>query len=372
VAAPGAGGPGGAGGIGGHGGAVGDAMGGTGGAAGGGGIGDSDVTAGPGLPGPNGGKPKAGANGGIGVTGSHGSPGTASAPEIFSSGGTITQETASLTVSAPTPSAVVAGAPFAVTVSVRDGQGQVITSFSGSVTLSLTTNPDGATLGGTLTAMAQNGVATFSGLTINKAGTYALVAASGGISSTPATIVVQTGKQSPPLVTMTKVRTVLNSKHQVTEVLVTFSGPVNAAEADRTPTYRLATPGTHGSYSAKNAGIIHLAKAVYNASTYSVALTPIAPFALSMPVQLVVYGTGAAGLRDTHGRLIDGDHNGTPGGNAVAILSSKGVTIDAIVLIQNRRMRAMAAPVGRISRKRVLTPLGVGGVLSTTALTPSK
>jgi hypothetical protein len=49
-------------------------------------------------------------------------------------------------------------------------------------------------------------------------------------------------------------------------------------------------------------------------------------------VQLLVYGTGPSGLQDAEGRLIDGDHNGTPGGNAIAILSKNRVTIDALPL----------------------------------------
>jgi hypothetical protein len=50
----------------------------------------------------------------------------------------------------------------------------------------------------------------------------------------------------PPPVTVTGVRDVTNKKHQVTEVLVTYSGAVNAAEADNLATYRLATAGKKG------------------------------------------------------------------------------------------------------------------------------
>jgi len=139
----------------------------------------------------------------------------------------------------------------------------------------------------------------------------------------------------PPLVTMTKVQEVMNKKHQVTEVIVTFSGAVNASEADQTTgIYRLVTPGKKGSYTAKNAGIINLRSAVYNQSTNMVALTPKKPFALTKPVQLQINGLAPSGLQDSYGRLIDGDHNGTAGGNAIAILSKKGATIDAVELVR--------------------------------------
>src|SRR5262245_38058525 len=41
-------------------------------------------------------------------------------------------------------------------------------------------------------------------------------------------------------------------------------------------------------------------------------------------------GPPPSGLQDGSGRLIDGDHNGTPGGNAVAVLSRHGASVEAI------------------------------------------
>jgi len=135
---------------------------------------------------------------------------------------------------------------------------------------------------------------------------------------------------APPLVTVVNVQDSMNKKHQVTEILVTFSGPVNTAKADSINTYGLATPGKKGSYTAKNAGLIRLKSAVYNGSSHTVTLTAKKPFALTKPVQLLIYGTGASGLQDAEGRLIDGDHNRTAGGNAIAILAKKSVMIDGV------------------------------------------
>lgn len=162
---------------------------------------------------------------------------------------------------------------------------------------------------------------------------------------------------SPPLVTMTSVVDKTNKKHQVTEIVVTFSGAVNAAEADSINTYRLATPGKKGSYTAKNAGIIKLKSAVYNGSSDLVALTPKKPFALTKPVQLLVYGSGASGLQDAEGRLIDGDHNGTAGGNAIAILSKKSVTIDAVPLARTSGKTAASAVVDALLERDDLAGL---------------
>ena len=67
------------------------------------------------------------------------------------------------------PASVTAGSPFGLTVDAENSSGNPITSFNGTVTVALANNPGGATLGGTLTATASNGVATFSGLSLNKA-----------------------------------------------------------------------------------------------------------------------------------------------------------------------------------------------------------
>lgn len=162
---------------------------------------------------------------------------------------------------------------------------------------------------------------------------------------------------SPPLVTMSGVVDRTNKKHQVTEILVTFSGAVNAAEADSISTYRLATPGKKGSYTSKNAGIIKLKSAVYNGSSDTVALTPKAPFTLTKPVQLLVYGTGPSGLQDAEGRLIDGDDNGSPGSNAVAIISKKSVTIEAVPLVRTSGQTAASAAVDALLERDDLAGL---------------
>jgi hypothetical protein len=100
-----------------------------------------------------------------------------------------------LIVTTEPPSSVTAGSGFGLKITAEDAYGNVVTSFNGSVTIALGNNPGGSTLGGTLTVTATNGVASFSGLTLNKVGTgYTLKASSGsltaaitsGISVTPA------------------------------------------------------------------------------------------------------------------------------------------------------------------------------------------
>jgi hypothetical protein len=117
----------------------------------------------------------------------------------------------------------------------------------------------------------------------------------------------------------------------VTQILVHFSGAVNANQADQTSIYRLALPGRKGSYTARNAPIIKLKKAVYDPLGHTATLQLRTPLILSRKkVQLLINGLPPSGLTDSLDRLIDGDHNGTPGGNAIAYLSRSGVSISSL------------------------------------------
>jgi hypothetical protein len=58
-------------------------------------------------------------------------------------------------------------------------------------------------------------------------------------------------------------------------------------------------------------------------------LRPKKAFSLSKPVQVRISGLAPSGLTDALGRLIDGNHDGQPGGDAVAILSRSNTRIAA-------------------------------------------
>jgi hypothetical protein len=84
------------------------------------------------------------------------------------------------------PGTVAAGATFSVEVSAREASGTVDNAFNGDITVALGTDPSGgaATLSGTLTRTAVNGVVTFDGLSIDVTGTgYTLRATSGSLAA---------------------------------------------------------------------------------------------------------------------------------------------------------------------------------------------
>src|SRR5437667_6057300 len=76
----------------------------------------------------------------------------------------------------------------AVKVRVLDALGNLVPSFTGSVTVALGTNPGGAILSGTTPVTAVSGVATFFDLSLNKTGTgYTLTASASGFAPVTST-----------------------------------------------------------------------------------------------------------------------------------------------------------------------------------------
>ena len=78
-----------------------------------------------------------------------------------------------------------------VQVVAVDSVGGVAATFEGAVTISLASNSTGAGLNGTTTVRASDGVATFTNLSVDRAGTYTLRASASGataVTSDPFTI----------------------------------------------------------------------------------------------------------------------------------------------------------------------------------------
>jgi len=96
--------------------------------------------------------------------------------------GTIVENDPTLSV-VIAPSSVAAGSPFGLTVHANDSSGNLESSFNGTVTVALASNPGGATLGGTLSVKASHGVAFFSGLKLTAAASgYTLQVSTSGFN----------------------------------------------------------------------------------------------------------------------------------------------------------------------------------------------
>jgi hypothetical protein len=103
-----------------------------------------------------------------------------------SKGLTITPAAAKqLAVTVQPPSSVKAGTGFALTVVAEDAFGNVVTNFTGSISLTLSGGAKGAKLAGTSSMVAKAGVAAFQGLKINLAAMgYRLKVKAAGLSVT--------------------------------------------------------------------------------------------------------------------------------------------------------------------------------------------
>lgn len=71
----------------------------------------------------------------------------------------------------------------AVRVVATDSLGSVATTFTGVIAVALASNSTGAGLNGTTAVRASNGSATFSNLSVDRAGTYTLRASASGAAS---------------------------------------------------------------------------------------------------------------------------------------------------------------------------------------------
>jgi PKD repeat protein len=99
------------------------------------------------------------------------------------------------------PSTTTAGSTISppVRVTAQDNAGNTDASFTGSVTIALGTNPSGGTLSGTKTVAAVSGVATFSTLSIDKAGNaYTLQATAPALTGATSAAFNITAPPPPP------------------------------------------------------------------------------------------------------------------------------------------------------------------------------
>jgi hypothetical protein len=136
-------------------------------------------------------------------------------------------------------------------------------------------------------------------------GVYPITVSGAASSNYNITFVAGTLNVLAPVVELIDVRLIFNRRHQVTQIILDFIGPLNVGLSETLAPYTLTVAGRHGSFTARNARTIALASAVYSGSIDSVTLVPKKPFGLNKPVQLRIHG------------LLPED--------AVAILSKQGV-----------------------------------------------
>ena len=117
-------------------------------------------------------------------TASASAAGLAGSPVAFSATGTLLPATRLSLLSGPAAgSSIAAGTGIGLVVTALDKDGDLVSSFTGTVNVALSANPSGGTLAGASSVSAVAGVASFTALNIIKLGTgYALQATSGSLT----------------------------------------------------------------------------------------------------------------------------------------------------------------------------------------------
>jgi hypothetical protein len=204
-------------------------------------------------------------------------------------------------VFAPQPTNAIAGATMSpVSVLVEDKTGHVVTTDGSTVSLTLA-GTAGGVLNGTLSAAAGGGIATFSDLSLTKAGRYTLIAADGALRparsriftigpdastghlvfSQPPASTVATGKPLPPIRATLEDQfgnVIKNNRSTVT--LSIGSGPAGGAIKGRT-----TVPFIGGVATFRNIALLQ-------AGSYSLELSDSAlPGNGSVPLNLAISAT---------------------------------------------------------------------------------
>jgi hypothetical protein len=135
-----------------------------------------------------------------------------------------------------------------------------------------------------------------------------------------------------------------------TVLVFDLSGALNAVSADNAGAYALAPvikvkatgKGKNRKPATTRLGApVAPASAVYTATNNQVTLTPKAKLTATKPDELIVNG---ALISDALGREIDGNDDGQPGGDYIAIVSGTRVTPDGLPLARTREQPATVSP----------------------------
>jgi hypothetical protein len=243
-----------------------------------------------------------------------------------------------LAVTVQPPSSVAPGGSFGFVVAAEDQYGNPDPNFNGQISIALPAG-SGVSLGGVTTVAAVGGLATFQGLTLSGAATpVSIQVTSSSLPGTSTNLVGLTTSTTvvteaqPVMVTSIQLIKVKVKHKTSSEILIGFSGGLNATEAASTGEYSMIQAGKKNSFTARNARKLGFLSAVYNPASHTVTLTPQKKLAANKLMELIIDGQPPSGLQDSNGQLIDGNRNGQPGSNATAVLKGKTVSITSAVI----------------------------------------
>jgi autotransporter-associated beta strand protein len=190
------------------------------------------------------------------------------------------------------PSNAIAGAAISpsITVDVENSAGQIVTSDTSNVTLSLGSNPSNGRLLGTLTVAAVNGVATFSGVEIDSAGNgYTLVASDGGLTPATSSSFNVAANPSQPIVTTPASASLASPK--TANLSVVASDPGSQALTYTWSTLSLPSGASAPTYSVNQSSAAQSTAATFSAAgtyVFLVTITDTSGFSNDSTVSYIV------------------------------------------------------------------------------------
>lgn len=134
------------------------------------------------------------------------------------------------------------------------------------------------------------------------------------LASVAVVVAPVTPVNAPPLLLVDARRTGQRRRFQFA---LAFNRALNPASAQNPSNYTLTAAGRDRRFGTRDDVRVRIGSASYNAATNSVTLTPRGRFQANLAYQLRVVGSG---LTDAAGRPLDGNRDGTPGGDALANL----------------------------------------------------
>ncbi len=215
--------------------------------------------------------------------------------------GTLAVTPAPLTITATSLSMIAGQAVPALTVSYSGFQ-------NGNNPASLTTPPNIST---TATSASPPGMYP---IEINGASSlnYTINYVGGVLTVTPA----------PAEVRSVLIETIKTSKHKKAKVIVIqFSESMNASTVEDLLNYSLVTVPPKRNEKIK---AVSIASATYSPGAFTVDLATRKPLVVNPPLKLTIIGSG---VLDSYGDPLAGDGSGTPGTNAVVIITRTGAAI---------------------------------------------
>jgi hypothetical protein len=139
--------------------------------------------------------------------------------------------------------------------------------------------------------------------------------------------------------TVDRVELVTDVGGSVTSIVLTFNEDVNPQAAESVRNYLLRVRN------GRRAKAVKLASAAYDAASHTVTLTPHSPIAASAIASATLTVKATRRFTDIVGNVLDGDHNGRPGGafvqplSSVAIRSAGASAIDVVLASELFRPR---------------------------------